>query len=529
MHRYVDYNKLTLLNKLILDYLNSNENLAAFVTHFPSLKGFKKMLDLRSSFPESKRQLLAQHFERDFPIYNELQKSNAEKLISPDTFVVATAHQPNILFGPLYFILKTISTIKLAQYLSEEFTDIDVIPVFVLGSEDHDTEELNHVTLFGKKVVWEDDQKGAFGRREFENFEQFKTQLFEIFGTSKYADELKNIVEEIYSSQESIGTATKVLLTKMFAQEGLLVLDADDAELKRSFIPVMKRELTEQFSEALVKQTSNKLEALGYHAQVHARNLNLFYLAEQSRIRIEATDNGYSLVGQSKTWTQNELLHELDDNPDRFSPNVILRPLYQEWILPNLAYVGGAGELSYWFQLKGVFDNTGLTMPLLILRNQVLVIKPKHKKLLNKLNVSLVEIFKNENNLIKDWLKKQKETNVDLGKERQAIRKLIQDLKYQYESLTKPVDGFIDGQMKQLAKIIDKIEKRLVKEAKHLSETQLSQLSKLRNDLFPNGNLQERETSFMEFYLTHGPGFIQQLLEELDPLCAKFSIISLDE
>ena len=270
-----------------------------------------------------------------------------------------------------------------------------------MATEDHDFDEINYFNFKGKKVQWNSEQTGGVGRFSTEGLKEVLEAFSEHLGSSKNAQYLINLFKEGYLEHNNLADATRFIANKLFGEYGLVIIDADDRDLKEEFIPFVKRELLEQVSFEKVTETIEELEK-GYKVQVNPREINLFYLTDEIRERIIFEEGVYKVNNTDISWTKEEVLNHLDKKPENFSPNVIMRPLYQEVILPNLCYIGGGGELAYWLQLKKYFDTVEVPFPVLLLRNSVQVLSEKQEKKLEKLDISKEELFSKQNTLLKN-------------------------------------------------------------------------------------------------------------------------------
>jgi bacillithiol biosynthesis cysteine-adding enzyme BshC len=248
-----------------------------------------------------------------------------------------------------------------------------------------------------------------------------------------------------------------------------------------------------------------------YKVQAGGRALNLFYLTEQQRRRIEKSPNGFSVVDSDIQFTTVEMDAELHAHPERFSPNVILRPVFQESILPNIAFVGGGGELAYWLELKEVFAQANVFYPMLILRNSFAITFANDRMLMEKLRLSVAEIFKPANLLMADWVKKESELRVDLAEEKLQLEKLYQQIQ-QVATAVDPSLGTHSNTLyhRALAKI-EALEKKMLRAEKRKYATQQRQIEKLKASLFPNNGLQERVENFMRIYAAFGAESLDRL------------------
>ena len=501
---------------IFLDYINNKDSLRAFYHQRPDLKGFKKQLaDKQLSQPL--RETLVQVLQRQYEGFEttESLSQNIVQLADSKTFTVTTGHQLNIFTGPLYFIYKIVTTINTCQVLKEKFPDYHFVPVYWMASEDHDFEEISHFNLFGKEYSWQTDQQGAVG--------YFKTDS--ITSVLEEMPEQVPIFEKAYREQPTLAKAVRSYVNDLFGKYGLVVLDADETELKAAFRPVMKDDLSSHTAKQLTEACTEKLEALGYKSQVYPRDINFFYLDDQTRERIEKQEEGYQVLNTDYTFGGPEVVDEIEAHPEKFSPNVILRPLYQEMILPNLGYVGGPSELAYWLQLKPIFDHYQVAFPILLPRNFGLVINKTNAKKLDKLPIAVEDLFLETQSLIKKFVEDNAETSISLAEEEEYLSKVFETVQAKAAQVDKSLEGFIGKQENNALKSLQNIEKRLKKSEERNQETAVNQLEGLKDKLFPDGKLQERKENFLNFYINN-PNFIQDLVDRLEPLDFRFNIIN---
>jgi bacillithiol biosynthesis cysteine-adding enzyme BshC len=441
-----------------------------------------------------------------------------------NSYTITTGHQLNIFTGPLYFLYKIVSTINLTKQLTKEFPENNFVPVYWMATEDHDFDEINYFNFKGKKVVWNRKSSGAVGRLKTNGFDEVFSEFSKHLGSTRNANYLKSLFEEAYLNHENLTDATRYLVNKLFGEFGLVIIDGDDKSLKKQFTPIVKDELLNATSFNKVTATSAKLGE-NYKIQVNPREINLFYLTNNLRERIIFEDNSYKINSTDITFTKDEILKELDNYPEKFSPNVIMRPVYQETILPNLCYIGGGGELAYWFQLKDYFTAIHTPFPILLLRNSALLITEKQVEKAEKLNVSSEELFLKQAVLIDKKVKEISEINIDFSNQKLFLQEQFIALK----ALAKQTDvsfiGAVNAQEKKQLKGLNNLEKRLLKAQKRKLSDEVSRLTILQNDLFPANSLEERTRNFSEFYLELGEDLIPLLFEALNPLDLTFSVI----
>ncbi len=354
-----------------------------------------------------------------------------EKLQESNTYTVTTGHQLNIFTGPLYFIYKIVSTINLAKQLKSQYPDQNFVPIYWMASEDHDFEEISHFLLFGKKYQWETSQTGAVGRM---NPQELSAILEEM-------PEKPAIFEKAYLGQKTLAAAVRQYVHDLFGAEGLVVIDADDSRLKKIFAPIIKDDLIANKANELVESTTQSLADLGYKSQIFPREINFFYLKDHFRERIVKEGNHFEVLNQGIQFTEEELLAELEQYPERFSPNVVMRPLYQESILPNIAYLGGPAEVAYWMQLKGVFAHYQVAFPVLMPRNFALIINKTSAKKMQKLELTTTQIFQEFHELKHAYVTANADSSLDLGPQRDAIEKVFESLKSKAHQIDPTLEG----------------------------------------------------------------------------------------
>lgn len=524
---YISYPSTNAFSKITNDYVSDNILLMQFYAHPPTVEGIKKAITQRQKFPTN-RKLLVDVLQKQYgnTDFTKKQQQNIQLLSNTNCFTITTAHQPNIFTGHLYFIYKILHAIKLAEYLQGQMPENNFVPVFYMGSEDADLEELNHIYIKGEKYEWKTNQTGAVGRMEVDKalialIDTIAGQLL----TEPYGKKIIDIIRECYIQGITIQQATFMLVNKLFANYGLLVIVPDDADLKRSFIPVIKKELTEKFSYKNVLQTVAALPK-EYKVQASGRELNLFYLKEERRDRIEQHDSNYTINGTTLKFTEQQILEELNNHPERFSPNVILRPVFQEMILPNVAFVGGGGEIAYWLELKKVFDAVDVPYPVLVLRNSFLVLTQSEKKLQSKLKLTAQDLFKPEAELIALIVKISSANKLNLDNEGKQIEEFYNNLLATVNAVDVSLQKHTIALKVQALHKINALEKKMLRAEKRKFEAEQRQIRKLKAQLFPNNNLQEREENFMLFYAKWGGNFIETLFENSLPLKQEFCLLT---
>lgn len=501
---------------LFLDYLNQKEALQPYYNAFPTIDNFDTIIKERQ-FTREKRIALHKVLTEQYASLekSEVVKSNIHALEHEKTYTVTTGHQLNIFTGPLYFIYKIITTINLAKELKAKYPDCHFVPVYWMASEDHDFEEISYFNLFGKKYTWETDQKGAVGR--------FRPQsLSMVLGELPEAVEL---FEKAYLDSGTLANAVRYYVNELFGDQGLIVLDADHPELKAEFADVITDDLFNHTPNALAEAASTQLEALGYTTQIFPRHINQFHLDGDHRERIVREDGVFKVLNTELQFTEDEMKTMINDQPEAFSPNVVLRPLYQETILPNLAYIGGPSELAYWLQLKGIFDHYQTNFPLLVPRNFALYLDGPNLRRLGKLNIQATDLFKPTAELKELELKAASTNEIELDKELEHLKDVFKSIEEKSLAIDKSLKGFIGAMESKIFKDMENIQKRLKKAEENNHDTAMGHIDNLKAKLFPNGSLQERSDNFLNFYLNN-PNFIKDIQATFDPLDFRFLLLS---
>ncbi len=514
----VEFKDTNSFSRAFLDYIDGKEELEPFYGAFPSQEALLEQAKKRQ-FSSETRQITASALKRQYEGFEASNQTleNIEKLRDANTFSVTTGHQLNIFTGPLYFIYKIITVINACERLQTTNPEKNFVPVYWMASEDHDFDEINHFRFGRQKFSWSTDQTGAVGRFKTESIKSIFDQI-----------EMPDFFKEAYLKHENLAQAVRYYVNHLFGEKGLIVMDADDPELKRVFGNVITEDVFENTPHSLVNTTSDQLEAIGYKPLVFPREINFFYLKEDIRSRIVHADGGFEVLDTAIRFTKEELENEIQTHPERFSPNVVLRPLYQETILPNLAYVGGPSELVYWFQLKEVFDHFNTDFPILLPRNFAGVVTPNIQRKLDKEQLSFTELFEDESELIKKKIKQKSTHELELRTQFDKVNTIFNGIKDQAISIDSTLEKLVLAERRRAEKSFEKIEKKLLKAEKRNQETLVHRISDIKAALFPNGSPQERKDNFLNFYLTD-PKFIDSCLESFDPFDLRFHLISSNE
>lgn len=523
--KYISYQETNSFSKLVLDYVNDEPALRPFYSYRPDLAGLQQAFQKRNF--RGNRKTLVEILKNQYASLaaHKAVLQNISSLESENTFTVTTGHQLNLFTGPLYFIYKIVTTINLALELKIAYPDKHFVPVYWMATEDHDFEEINHVNVDEKNISWIQQTNGATGRLDTKTVEAAVLAYKGYLGISKNGKKLAKLVEDAYLKHQNLADATRALVNSLFESYGLVIINADEIELKRQFSEIIRQDIIHQHSEQKIEETSRALTDLGYKIQVNGRSINFFYLKDDLRERILFENNQYLVNHTDITFSEAELIAEIDAHPERFSPNVIMRPLYQEFILPNIAYIGGGAEVSYWMQLKGNFDYYKTNFPVLLLRNSAMLIDERSANNLIKLGFTLSDIFKSKAELEKLWIENNSNSRLHLNEETKALSIIFEQIKLNAFKVDKTLETSADSAKTKTLKLLSHLEKKLYRAEKRKHEVSLNQIKNLKNRIFPNEVLQERVINLAPMFVNYGDDFISSLIENFEPLGGDFTIL----
>ena len=516
--------KLPIFSTEEMDLIYNQEELSEFIGLPFDVANFKKQIEKKEKFfSHEQRQMLADTLEENYKELprKKLAQAQIKLLKEKNTYTITTGHQLCLYGGPLYFFLKIIHTIRLSEVLKEHYPEYNFIPIFWMASEDHDSEEIQSLHLFGKTITWNHDQIGAVGRFDTRNIAEVKKQLLELFRAPKGSevDDYLNALEG-----KTYGDAFKRWVHHIFGDRGLLVLDADQKELKKQMIPIFQKELLDNFSNGCIEQTNEALLKEKRTTQIYSRKINVFFTEKNKRNRIIENGKGIYTLGD-KSLAKDELISLLNKHPDFFSPNVALRPIYQELILPNLCYIGGMAELKYWTQLKSAFENCTVPYPMIQLRSNLLWIDKNVRKNINHLGLKVEELFDNTEMLQKKILSKSDMHPIDEAKISSSVD--ITEKTYQESIKNNPeLESWLGAELNRIRKQYKSVQHKIEKSKKNTFDAQLKKVAKVKENLFPSQKLQERKLNLLHFCNSAPPkNWIEQLYSVIDPLSKDFTIL----
>lgn len=486
----ISYKDAHLGSRIIHDYIDGK---CHDLIRTPSgINNFQEQIDSRKYFNVN-RKILVEALEDQNKIINlsSLTKENIHYLSKENTYTITTGHQLNLFTGPLYFVYKIASVIKTCTEAKKKFPSFNFVPVYWMNSEDHDFAEINHFYLFGEKISWDvDSKKQSAGDILMYDFDVVIEKV-----KSTYSNGTPEIVERFisyYSSSKNLAEAHRKIVNELFAEYGLVILDQNDKRLKREFISHFKNDFFDAVSFKHVSETNKLLESNGIDPQVNVREVNSFYLGEGIRDRIEKQEDYFITVESKKKWSVDELANEIENYPENFSPNVVLRPMYQEVILPNLAYIGGPGEIAYWLQYKANFDAQAVHFPMLVLRDSFLIVQEKWNDKLAKLNLKLDDLFASIDDIVKTFVHNNYGDEIQLTEFQNKIQHIYSEIEQKAIAIDSSFGTMINAELQKSLNSIKQIESKLQKSIKQKSEQQIKTITDIHTKIFPEKSFQER-------------------------------------
>ncbi|MDQ1159679.1 bacillithiol biosynthesis cysteine-adding enzyme BshC [Chryseobacterium sp. SORGH_AS 447] len=512
--------------QLVKDFLN--QNIEGFEENTFSLDHFKKQIHKKqNSFTADQRTILADTIEKQLAHLqlSSRQSENINHLRRPDTFTITTGHQLNLFSGPVFFVYKILQTIKTCSYLKQNFPDFNFVPVYWMASEDHDFAEINHFKTENHFYEANEKSGGPVGRITI-NDTFFISEFEKEFKDCVFGTELILMLKEAYKPGNTLTQAIATLVNRLFSEFGLLILDGDSKELKAQIRETFKDEIL-HFS--LFKNSRDKVDFLTEKygkVQVNPREINLFYLSD-TRDRIDFDGKKYIIVDKNISFTEEEILNELEMSPEKFSPNALMRPVYQETVLPNLAYIGGNAEIMYWLELKDYFSEINIPFPILIPRNSMLFLKKKTVGKIAKLNLKIEDFFRNFTAVTNNKILEDNAILEALQQKENALVSQFSELKAMAETTEKSFGNMVQAEEVRQLKSFKRMKKRLLHAEKIKRSELLERLENLFLDVHPSGTWQERIYNFSVFFADHGYSWLETCLEEMQIEESKLIIVAI--
>jgi bacillithiol synthase len=529
---YIDYSSIPSHHNLFLDYIEEFENVKRFYDkNFRDVELFEPFFKRISEKDRSHNNMLSDILKSQYS-NNTISKHtqhNLENLKSNKTIVVATGQQLGIMGGPLYTFYKIITAIKLCNYLKENHSDYNFVPVFWLEGDDHDYEEVRSFNVLNNenqliKLEYEDGlpaetNRGSVGKQKFnQNIETVLNKLTECLRETEFKPIILDFIKSIYKPDRTFLESFRDLMIRLFDEFGLIIFNPLDPSVKRMLVPVFSKQITEFADHAgTLVERSAELEEI-YHAQVKVKPINLFLTDNNERLLIEPTESGeFRLKGKRKKFSKEEMLLLLESSPDKFSPNVLLRPICQDFLFPTGFYVGGPAEISYFAQISPLYKIYGIEEPFLYPRSSATIVEKGVKTILEKNLLSYIDIFLDENELVNKIVSESSDINLDniFAKTSEELNLLFEPINEMLILIDKTLSDLTAKSKIRIEETLNYLKTKATDAETRKYDSTIRQLTKVRNVLYPNGNLQERELNFIYFMNKYGMGFTEWIFNEL--------------
>lgn len=538
----INFSDIPKNHNLYLDYLYEFENVSEFYKYDFREKEkysghFKDIINSRSDLEINLTSIVKNQYV-SLPQASQKTLTNINNLNEKRTLAIVTGQQLGIFGGPLYTFYKIITAIKLAIQLKERFEEYNFVPVFWLEGDDHDFNEIRKIKLINKEnelseftyseEIPEDDTKKSVGSLTFSSeitsvIELIKNSLRE----TEFTPDLLSRLGKFYTEGKTIKQSFKELIFWLFDEYGLVILDPQDKEIKSLLIPIFTNEV-EGFREHTQKLvlTSAKLEEI-YHAQVKIKPVNLFYSTDDGRYSIEPVDDTFRLRRKRKQFTREELLDTIKNEPERISPNVLLRPICQDYLLPTAFYVAGPSEIAYFAQVTPLYDFFKVKTPIIYPRASITVIEKNLQSHLDKFNLELKDIFIKTDTLKDQIIASVSDKNLDtlFEETNRQIEFIINDLKTHLFSIDKTISDSSDRYRDKMLSSLSELKNKALQAQKKKHEISLKQIDKISESLYPAENLQERELNFIYFANKYGDAFLKKIFDQTIVNCYEHQVI----
>ena len=518
----IDITDTPFTSKIVRDFLRSKK-LNGFYSHKNEIDSYKKLIEKRSSFSKKQRDLLFNVLSNQYKNFSDMSlvANSIKKLRKNNTYTVTTGHQLCLNTGPLYFIYKILQTIKISDELNKFYPKSNFVPVFWMASEDHDFEEIRSFQTYNYKYQISSKSKDyCTGKIKPSDLSKVIEDLDKNFKSKPFKNEICELFKASYGKNITLAESTRNIVHTLFKDYGLVVVDADDKQFKTSFNELFTDEIINFSTYDLVNKTNKKLIDLyanDIKLQVNPRKLNLFYIENNIRYRLDFSDDSYTLVGKKVFFDKDQISSKIKDSSNQFSPNVLFRPLYQEFILPNLSYVGGNAEISYWLQLKSLFDYHNISFPILSLRNSIIMLNKRDFELMKRYKMDINDFFQSKDNFVKKIVEENIEMNISLNNEKNKLKNLYKNIIESVNKIDLNLNSSVkSSEAKQIA-ILESLEKKIVKFQKRNIKTTIKSLEKIYDKIYPENIFQERKINFSEFYSYKGNDLINSIYESISP------------
>lgn len=520
-------------NELVSAYLSGEPKLSTLYQHSPSLGSFRPAIQAKSE-SYINRELLCNTLRTQYSHIRKIPENvrqNIDALEQPNTFSITTGHQLSLLTGPLYFVYKILSVVSLCRSLLQEYPEHQFVPVFWMATEDHDYDEIKSVYLKGRYVRFESEvgEDGPCGRIPSASVARELAMLTDQFPELNLNAYWKIFITA-YAEGPTLAHATRRIVTEIFGVYGVVCIDGDDLAFKKHFSAIVQRDIPEANSVRLLAEGDRTMVQAGFSPQAMGRKVNFFYMDGHQRERFVFENNMYGVHNTPMRFTADEMQQLISNHPEKFSPNVITRPLYQEFLLPNIAYVGGPAEVHYWLQLKRIFDFYEVPYPIVIPRDNFIVLSrrkwEKYKNLTGSESIS--RLFMASDKLIQAYTDDLMNDKKYFSEETEHLRQIFSDVIDKIGPLDTSLQKSADAAGKKALKSLERLELIARRQVRRNHEETIRFLIDFNLSVFPEGVFQERIQNVLEFSGLFENRFLDKVLMNSDPLAMEIKVLLYD-
>jgi bacillithiol biosynthesis cysteine-adding enzyme BshC len=522
----IPFRRLPHQPKLFLRLLDDFSSVANFYTHPPTLEAITKVAK-ELDFPADRRKQVAAVLRETNAALGggEAAQHNLTRL-EHGAVAIVSGQQVGLFGGPVYAFYKALSAIRIAEELTA--TGIDAVPVFWMATEDHDLDEVRHVSFFksGKLTRFELSAGSEAGRpvgrvQLGSGVDEITKAAVDLLAGTASGD-VARFLQQSYRPEETYGSAFGKLFARVFADQGLILLDPLDARLHQIAAPVYRQALEDrdQLNEKLLRR-GKELEVAGYEPQVKVgvTNTLLFHIKDNVRQPIVARNEPYASGGAGGfksgdiTWTREEALRLAESAPEAFSPNALLRPVLQDYLLPTVAFSAGSSEISYLAQSQVVYQHILGRAPVILPRADFTILDAKADKILQKYHLCIEAVWTGPQELRRQMeaVSLPKELAEEFDRKKSLVESTLAQLGEDIQKLDATLAGAVTTAKEkmtfQLEKLREKTGRALDERAGLISE----HAEFLENLLYPNKTLQSRDLCFLPFLAQWGPDGLNQL------------------
>lgn len=528
---FVNFSQIPANSKLFLDFLYNFNNVKPFYTHnFREKELFPVIFNQNRKIDSIRREKIYDILKNQYQDTNTSKKTqtNIELLKNPNTLAVVTGQQLGVFGGPLYTIYKTITVIKLCNSLSEEFDSYNFVPVFWMESEDHDLEEITSLTIPDeagnpKQINYLDPQLASENRQSVgdlqlgSEIEVFLKNFRESMRTTDFSEFQFSILSDAYQSDSNYLQAFRKLMISLFDSYGVILFNPKDKDAKELLKPLFIQEINDfrKHTEALVNVSATLDD--NYHAQVKVKPVNLFMQYDGGRYLIEPVEDGFRLKNKRVKFTKEELLEKLDSEPELFSPNVLMRPVCQDYLFPTAFYVGGPGEIAYFAQALLLYNFFKVNKPVLFPRASVTLVEKSINSLLTKYNLKFTELFSGKDKLAEKIINALSGSGIEetFNSSKEEIDKILEKMRTNFVDIDPQLADMAAKYKQKIFSYLDEYKAKAAEAQKRKYDVVIKQSQKAMNNLYPGSVLQERVFNYFYFSNKYGADLLNIMYDEI--------------